>query len=381
MNKSYLIAAALALAVTLWMVAGHFTGTPRQEEAVEAESSQAPEPMTVEVRIQQAKRIPRYIVAQGQSEPNRVVTIRAETVGRIAEVVAQEGRPVKAGDVLVRIEQNDREARLKQAQALVRERERAYEGANRLGEKGYQSQRLLDEAFSELQSARAELEEIRLEIANTTIRAPFDGILEQRRVELGDYVAVNGEVATIVDNDPLIVSAQIAQQDIGKIALGDVAAVTFATGQSGEGRVRLIAPRAEASTRTFRVELEVPNPESRIFSGTSAEARLPTGTVLAHFLSPAMLTLNDAGELGVKTVTETDTVAFHPVSVVLSESNGLWVAGLPDEARIITVGQGFVREGEPVSVFLADESRVVPEGSVGAALLSHTTLNASEATR
>lgn len=381
MNKSYLIAAGLALAVTLWMVAGHFTGAPRQESALEAESSQAPERMTVEVRIQQAKRIPRYIVAQGQSEPNRVVTVRAETVGRIAEVVAQEGRPVRAGDVLVRIEQNDREARLKRAEALVRERERAYEGANRLGEKGYQSQRLLDEAFSGLQSARAELEEIRLEIANTTIRAPFDGILEQRRVELGDYVAVNGEVATIVDNDPLVVSAQIAQQDIGKIALGDVAAVTFATGQSGEGRVRLIAPRAEAPTRTFRVELEVPNPESRIFSGTSATARLPTGTVLAHFLSPAMLTLSDAGELGVKTVTETDIVAFHPVSVVLSESNGLWVAGLPDEARIITVGQGFVREGEPVSVFLADESRVAPAASIGAALLSHAAKGEREATR
>jgi multidrug efflux system membrane fusion protein len=369
LNRSYLIAAALALGITAWMLAGYLVTEPANEAAsVSQPSVKPPELMTVEVRLQKARQVARHIVAQGQVEPNRTVTVRAETAGKIAEVVAEEGRAVQAGDVLVRIELADRQVRLNKAEALVREWQRAHEGADRLGEKGYQSQRLIDETYSELQSAQAALEEIRLEISNTAIRAPFDGILEARRVELGDYVAVNGEIATIVDNDPLVVAVQIAQQAIEDIALGDAATVAFATGQEGEGPVRYVAPRAEEATRTFRVEIAVPNPDSRIPSGTSAEARLPTGTVLAHFVSPGLLSLNDSGVLGVKTVDETDSVAFHPVTIVLAESSGIWVSGLPDDARIITVGQGFVRDGETVRVVPAEDSGVASDragGTVG----------------
>lgn len=284
---------------------------------------------------------------------------------------------MQANEVLVRIKMNDRRARLKKAQALVREWQRAYDGTKLLGEKGHQSQRHIDETYSALQAALAELEEIQLEIRNTTIRAPFDGILETRRVELGDYVAVNGEIATIVDNDPLVVTVQIAQQDVGKIALGDVAGVAFATGQTRDGVVRFIAPRAAEATRTFRVEIEVPNPENRILSGTSAEAHLPTGTVLAHFVSPAVLTLNDAGVVGIKTVTQTNTVAFHPITIVLAEAGGVWVSGLPEEARIIAVGQGFVQDGEGVRVSSIRDSSAAAVGSDGP-MLSHVTHDLTE---
>ena len=89
--------------------------------------------MTVEVRLHKARAVTRHIVAQGQVEPNREVTVRAETAGRIAEIVADEGRPVSAKDVLVRIEMDDRQAQLKKAQALLRERRKAYERVKQLG--------------------------------------------------------------------------------------------------------------------------------------------------------------------------------------------------------------------------------------------------------
>jgi hypothetical protein len=278
MNRSYLIATALALGITAWMLAGYLVTEPANEAASESQPSvQPPELMAVEVSVQKARQVTRHIVAQGQVEPNRTVTVRAEAAGKIAEVVTEEGRAVQADDVLVHVELDDRQIRLNKAEALVREWQRAHEGADRLGEKGYQSQRLIDETYSELQSAQAELEEIRLEFARTTIRAPFDGILETRRIELGDYVAVNGEIATIVDNDPLVVAVQIAQQKIEDIALGDVAAVAFAMGQEGEGLVRYIAPRAEEATRTFRVEIvRFANPllatfEMRVFTPDQSE--------------------------------------------------------------------------------------------------------------
>jgi multidrug efflux system membrane fusion protein len=362
MNRSYLIASALALAIIGWMAAGQLVTASKSEAAV-AEAPTADDlvtAMSVETHTQRAESVLRHIVAQGQVEPNRSVTVRAETAGKISEVVARKGRPVQVNDVLVRLEMNDRQAKLKQQEALLQERRRAHESTKRLGEKGYQAQRLIDESYSALQAAEADLESIRLEIGNTVVRAPFDGVLELRRVELGDYVAINGEIATIVDNDPLVVTAQIAQQDIAKIALGDSAEISFATGQQRQGVVRYIAPRAEESTRTFRVEMEVSNADNQILSGISAEARIPTGTVSAHHVSPALLTLNDGGLVGVKTVNHSGVVKFHAVDIVLAQTSGIWVSGLPDTARIITIGQGFVRDGETVRTSPRESAQRMP---------------------
>ena len=75
---------------------------------------------------------------------------------------------------------------------------------------------------------------------------------------------------------------------------------------------------------------------------------IPTGQMSAHFISPAILSLGTDGQLGVKTVQDDDTVAFHPVVVEQAQTDGVWVSGLPEQARIITIGQGFVSAGEPV---------------------------------
>lgn len=367
--KSYVIALAMSVAIAGWMLAGQFS-EPEQEATTRSAAATAPSRMTVETRSQSARQVERQIVAQGQVEPDRVVTIRAETAGRIATVAAVEGAVAQVGEALAQVEMNARLAKLSKAKALVRERDRAYVSAQKLGAKGYQSQRRLDELFSSLQAARADLADMELEIDNTTMRAPFTGIIEKRWVEVGDYVAVNGQIATIVDNDPVVVSVQVAQQDIGRVSKGDAARVSFASGQKAAGHIRFIAPRAEEGTRTFRVEIEVPNADGLIPSGISAQASIPTGTVSAHFVSPALLTLDAAGTVGVKTVNTDGIVKFHAVRIVTSGAAGVWVSGLPDEARIITVGQGFVRDGEVVSIQPATPDVGVHHQSGQVAMLS-----------
>jgi membrane fusion protein, multidrug efflux system len=371
LNKSYLIAAAFTLGLAGWLFGGYFFKSSGKESSDAPAASNAVSPMTVSVRSQEAKSVEHYIVAQGQAEPNRTVTIRAETAGQVDEILADEGATVMAGDVLARLESNDRQARIDRAEARVREQQSAFEASEKLGKRGYQTQRQADQIFSALQTAKAELKEARIELERIEIKAPFEGVVLSSPIELGAYVDVNGEVATIVDNDPLVVSLSITQQNIASLKVGKPASVTFATGQQRDGKIRYVAPRADEDTRTFRVEIELPNPDGEIPSGISAEAKIPTGSVMAHFVSPAALSLNDEGKLGVKTVNENNKVVFHTATIVLSDVNGAWITGLPSHARIITLGHGFVQIGEEVQV-AEEQGSASPEGSEEAASLGPT---------
>jgi len=114
-----------------------------------------------------------------------------------------------------------------------------------------------------------------------------------------------------------------------------------------EGAIRYLAPVADRNTRTFRVELAVPNPYN-VRAGLTAELQLSGPTLSAHDLSPALLTLADDGVVGVKTVNSNNRVEFYPVEIVGSSANGVLVTGLPDLVTVITVGQGFVNVGQQV---------------------------------
>jgi len=350
LKRSYIIAAVLAFALTAWVLGGYFMRTAGKETAKAPAVTEDVPAMTVSVRTQEAKPVSQVVVAQGQAEPNRTVTVRAETMGQISELLADEGSTVAAGDVIARLEPNDRMARIERAKAHVREQESAYEASQALGKKGYQTQRQADQTYSSLQTAKHELEEAMIEHERLDIKAPFEGEVLSAPIELGAYVDVNGEVATIVDNHPLVVSVQITQQDITDLKVGQDASLTFATGQESEGKIRYIAARADEGTRTFRVEIELPNPKGEIPSGISAEAKIPTGSVMAHFVSPADLSLNEAGKLGIKTVNKDNRVVFHEATIVMSDTNGAWVIGLPPQARVITLGHGYVQIGEQVQV-------------------------------
>ena len=326
--------------------------------------------MRVSVREAKAQSVERHIVAQGHAEPNRTVTVRAETSGQVEKILKDEGAKVAAGDVVARLEVKDREALLERAKARVREQENAYEASQSLGKKGFQTQRRSDETFSALQTARAEMEEARIALEHTEVRAPFGGIVLTSDVEIGTYVEVNGQVATIVDNDPLVVRVQVPQHDISNVVVDRSAEITFATGEKREGKVSFVAPRADVETRTFRVEVEVANPDGKIPSGISVEARIPTGSVMAQFVSPAALSLNDKGVLGVKTVDNDNKVEFHAAQIVRSDVDGVWLTGLEDEERIITVGAGFVRVGEEVRPVLEKDTSGADEDVRGSVKVS-----------
>ena len=117
--------------------------------------------------------------------------------------------------------------------------------------------------------------------------------------------------------------------------------------RSGEvsGVVSFLSRSADALTRTFRVEIEVPNTDLAIADGQTAEIMIAAEGSLAHLIAQSSLTLNDEGALGVRSVNSENMVEFHPVTLIRDTVDGVWVSGLPEQINIIVVGQEFVRAG------------------------------------
>jgi len=149
--------------------------------------------------------------------------------------------------------------------------------------------------------------------------------------------------------DPILVTGDVTQQERNVLQPGAPGTVHVITGEQVEGRIRYISAESDEATRTFRVELEVPNPEGALVAGLTAQATVPTLTARAHKLSSALLSLNRDQDIGIKSVNNQNRVAFHKIDIVRAAGDGIWVTGLPETIDIITVGHGFVREGDEVT--------------------------------
>lgn len=354
-SRRLLAVAGLALAAIVWILSGVVT-----RDAPVPATAHEPEPMAVAVETRQAEDIEQVLVLQGQVEPHMRTTVRAETAGQLAEWLLPLGADVRPGDVIAQLRMDDREARRQQAIANLRDKEAERAATRRLVEQGASPRIQLEASEAAVAAAEAQLRAIELEIDNTRIQAPVEGVINQRIAERGDFVSVGGGVAEIVDNDPLLGVVQVPQHQIERVERGQVARLRFLDGRGAEGEVTFVASVAQPGTRTFRVEITVPNPDLGFPSGISAGVEIPTREVRAHRVSPALISLDDAGRVGVKTVDDDDRVAFHPVQVVRTAPDGVWVTGLPDVARLITVGQGFVATGQRVRPRAADTATEGP---------------------
>jgi membrane fusion protein, multidrug efflux system len=371
MKRSHLIAAGVAVGVGAWIMSGQVDGDlPAGDQLpvsqVEAEAVQAKPLARVRVRKIVAQERISELVLFGRTEAARTVDLRAETMGRVTVVETQKGNRVKKGDVILRLAIDERAARLNEAKALVDQRRIAYEAAQQLSRKHFRSKVKLAEEKAALESAKAGLTSIRVDLARTVIRAPFDGVVDDVSVEIGDYISPGGVIARVIDLDPVLIVGEVAERDVADIILGAPADAHLVSGERAEGTIRYVSKVGTSSTRTFRVEVAVDNPHAALVEGLTAELRLPVGKVLAHRISPAVLTLSDQGIIGVKVVNNENTVEFKPVELVADTSDGIWLGGLPEHLTLITVGQEFVRQGQKVvPVLEEDVKRTTEEISKG----------------
>lgn len=348
-NNPWRIAAAVFLLTALWVGSGALF--PHKRE-IDKPAAATREKLTPEVMVTSlpAEEITRTVTLFGRTEPARTVEIKAETTGRVVSVGVERGSRVTSGALIVQLDDADRLARLTQARATLRQRELEFDGQSKLKPSGYISDAKLAESQAMLEMARAELRRAELDIARMTVRAPFAGALQDRFVEQGDYVSPGTKIASFVDERTLIVAASVAENQVAALRRGLSGEARLATGERVRGALRYVAPVSEGKTRTFGVELEIPNAAGSLRAGVTAQVDIPVGKVRAHRLASSLLTLDDSGTVGVKIVDTAGFARFVPIQVARADGGGTWVTGLPDPAPVITGGQGYVKTGQLVRV-------------------------------
>jgi multidrug efflux system membrane fusion protein len=364
MRKNLIIASLILAGLFFWLLSG-FIFKESGGEAVLAISEQQlrakPESeqqrVTVRAAISKAEKRARILVLRGRTESKRIVDVKAEIAGNVVKRAVERGSRVEAGELLCQLAIDDRDAAVAEATAALKDAQIEYQGSLKLKQQGLQSETAIARAKAKLESAKAQLRRQELNLARTRIVAPFSGVIENLQMNVGDYAAPGAVCATLIDLDPMLVSADVTEAEVDSMEVGTLVSGTTSSGAQIEGKLTFIGKQSDPMTRTYPIEITVENSDYSLRSGLTTTARIQLGEVYSHKISPALFTLNDAGELGVRTIGENNVVEFFSIVIIEDTTEGVWITGLPDTAQLITVGQEFVLTGQTVEpVYPADSS-------------------------
>jgi membrane fusion protein, multidrug efflux system len=346
-KSSYLFVTVVAAAVLLYFIVGGLLASGKADATARPAAKAAAAP-TVQTVLTPEQAHPYAVTLHGRTEAARTVEVRSETSGVVAQAPAAEGAFVRRGAVLCRLAVDARQAALDEARAALKSRQLQQQASAELAKKGFRSpnQVLADQANLDAAQAAARQAEIALEQVN--IRAPFAGVFDHRAAEVGSYLSPGQPCGTLIELDPLLVTGDVPETEAPRLAIGRPAAARLVSGQTLAGTVRYVARDADPQTRTYRVEIAVPNPGLAARAGLSADVAINVGSGPAHLTPVSALVLDGGGRQGVRYVAAGEKVAFAPVIVLEETPAGVWVSGLRGAVRLITVGQSFVAEGQKV---------------------------------
>ena len=359
MKASRVTAIGLVAAAGLWIASGHFLPHESAESRAAVRAGDEGAKKAFRVAVVGTAVVPhsRKLIVAGRTEADKRVTVTARTGGVLAELRVKRGTWVKKGEVIAILSDEAREAQVAQAQAAVTQKRTELDAKRALIMNGTLPRLQLVDLEAQLKSAEAALAASQAEADRGMVRAPWSGVVHDVAVEVGQaaFSFAGREIATLVALDPMLAVVEVAERKLAGIKVGDTADVRLVTGESASGKIRFVAKTASPTTRTYRVEIELPNPDGRIPDGITAEVSLPLAPVLATRVPRSALTFSSAGNLGVRAVRADETVEFVPVSVVEDEQSFMWLAGIAEGSRVIVQGQDFVREGQKVDAVPAPE--------------------------
>ena len=300
----------------------------------------------------------RAIRISGRTEAEKRATLATRVMGIIKELEVKEGEHVNRRDLILRLDAEDKVAAVNTAKVLVEQRQAEADAAERLFKSGNTPKLQLDKARSDLAAAKAQLETAQAELARNEIYAPFNGVIDRVPVERGSSIMAGAEVAILINLDPLLAIGEVSERDLQYLRIGSEADIRLVTGEMVKGTLRYISRDATAATRTFRVEVAIPNEDKRLPAGMTAEITLRSDPVDAVVLPRSVVTLSDNGDLGIRYVGKDNKVAFQPIALIDDTTNGLVLGGIPADARIIVAGQELVTEDDVVNPVEADAETI-----------------------
>jgi len=346
MNTNVKIALVIILATLVWLASGLFAN-----EAPSKLDQPALSLTKVSVGEFSAQDFVPLLSINSHTQPNRVVSLKAQIAGTVESVPGQRGTKVEKNQSICVIEAEERPQRLMQSKAKLEQAQIAYTGALQLKTAGYQSDLAIAQAKANLEIAKLELTLSQNDVDSLEIKAPFAGIVEDRPVEVGDFLIAGQPCAKLVELSPIKVVAEVSESDVVDLKIGDKASALFADYASRSATISYIAHQANPNTRSYRVEAEIKNTELQLRSGVSGQLQLRLDSVKAHLIPASLILLNAEGQTMVRAVDQENLVAQHMVVIVGEAENGLWVSGLPTMINLITVGQNYVTQGERVETF------------------------------
>ncbi|MEP4249211.1 efflux RND transporter periplasmic adaptor subunit [Tateyamaria sp.] len=353
-----------------------------------------------------ARELDSAVILRGQTEAVREVTVRAETSSTVQSPPLRAGAFIAENQLLCELSVGTRagalnearaqlaeaiagkteaESRIPEAQSRVIEAQARIDealvnrtAARRLSQEGFAADTRVKSTEANVAGAEATLEAAKSSVTAATagmqsadariesaaaavataekelerleIRAPFAGVLETSTAELGALLQPGDVCATVIQLDPIKLVAFVPETEVSRISVGAMGRARLAAGgENISGKVTFLSRSSDPTTRTFRVEMEVPNTALDIRDGQTAQIDIDAPGSSAHLLPASALTLNADGQLGLRTLDENSVVQFVPVNMVRDTVEGVWLTGLPDRADVIVVGQEFVTAGVKVA--------------------------------
>jgi multidrug efflux system membrane fusion protein len=348
-----LLALVVFVAAVLWVLTGHFAAvgseTP-EPGATEAEAVVETPKRTVAVVRAEVTDYARLIRISGVTEADKLAILAARSNGVVQELTAEAGDTVERGAVVMLLEGEDVRAAVKTAQDQLAQAAEQLAVGETLNAKGSLPETQLTARRAAKSAAEGALSQAQAAADRLSLVAPFAGTVDAVNVEEGEWVQQGTPIATLIALDPIIVKAEVAERDVAHVAVGAKALVRLVSGVELEGTVKHLARKASDKTRTFALEVDLPNPDGAIPSGMTAELRLTAATQPALTVPRSVLTLNEAGQVGLRVVVDGDIAAFLPVDLIDDTEAGFVVTGVPQGARVIVAGQDLVRDGDAVAV-------------------------------
>ena len=194
-----------------------------------------------------------------------------------------------------------------------------------------------------------------VELNRTEVKAPFRGYVE-KIIKPGNYLNRGEICAVIIELDPVTFIAEVPEAEIKTIIKGQVVSIQLVTGEIIKSSLSFVSKSATPSTRSFRVEAEVENPNGLIRDGITATMQINTNKILATKIAPSIMLLSDAGSLGVRVVDNEAVVKFIPIKILEDTQDGIWVSGIQNSSNLIVRGQGYVENGQQVIAIPSSES-------------------------